>query len=176
MIEKVQDVLDKLARTNDYKALNKTEVGLLTRFLHDNAMKKKCGIERHVDYHDYDDYLVGDEQINIESTLIKEDAYNDYYNEVVINYNDNIFTFDFWETSSGMLNAFDFSSLIDFKWKVEINNTNILVFNMIKELDEVNAQISALLKRRAEITDSINGYNNSLNNIFVDSFSEEKNG
>lgn len=175
MVERVQDVLDKLARTNDYKALSKTEVGLLTRFLHDNAMKKRYELERHVDYHDYDDYLVGDEQMSVESALIREDTFHDYYNEVVINYNSNIFTFDFWETSS-LPNSFDFSVLIDFNWKIEVNNTNNLIFNMIKELDEVNAQISALLKRRAELTDSINGYGNSLNNIFVDSFSEEKDG
>lgn len=175
MVERVQDVLDKLARTNDYKALANTEVGLLTRFLHDNATKKRYELERHVDYHDYDGYLVGDEQMTIESTLIREDTFHDYYNEVVINYNNNIFTFDFWETSS-LPSSFDFSTLIDFNWKVEVNNTNNLIFNMIKELDEVNAQISALLKRRTELTDSINGYGNSLNNIFVDSFSEEKNG
>lgn len=175
MVERVQDVLDKLARTNDYKALCNTEVGLLTRFLHENAKKKRYEIERHVDYHDYDDYLVGDEQMSVESTLIREDTFHDCYNEVVINYNHNIFTFYFWETSS-LPSTFDFSTLIDFKWKVEVNNTNNLVFNMIKELDEVNEQISALLKRRAELTDSINGYGNSLNNIFVDSFSEEKDG
>lgn len=175
MVERVQDVLDKLARTNDYSTLNKTEVGLLTRFLHENAMKKRYEIERHTDYHDYDDYLVGDEQMSVESALIKEDTFHDYYNEVVINYNSNIFTFYFWETSS-VPSSFDFSALVEFKWKVEVNNTNNLIFNMIKELDEVNAQISALLKRRAELTDSINGYGNSLNNIFVDSFSEEKDG
>ena len=175
MVERVQDVLDKLSRTNDYKALNVTEIGLLTRFLHDNAMKKKKGLEEHEDYHDYDDYLVGDEQMSVESALIKEDNLHDYYNEVVINYNHNIFTFYFWESHSIPRN-FDFSTLIDFKWKVEINNTNTLIFNMIKELDEVNEQISILLKRRAELTDNINGYSNSLNNIFVDSFSEEKNG
>lgn len=175
MVERVQDVLDKLARTNDYSTLNKTEIGLLTRFLHENAIKKRYEIERHADYHDYDDYLVGDEQMSVESALIREDTFHDYYNEVVINYNHNIFTFYFWETSS-VPSSFDLSTLIDFKWKVEVNNTNNLIFNMIKELDEVNAQISKLLKRRAELTDSINGYSDSLNNIFVDSFSEEKNG
>ena len=175
MVERVQDVLDKLARTNDYNALSKTERGLLTRFLHDNAMKKRDKLEKHEDYHDYDDYLVGDGQISIESVLIKEDSCKDYYNKVIINYNDNIFTFCFWETNS-LPSSFDFNAFIEFKWKVEVNNTSNLVFSMIKELDEVNKQISILLERRAELTDSINGYNNSLNNIFVDSFSEEKNG
>ena len=175
MVERVQDVLDKLARTNDYKALSKTEVGLLTRFLHDNAMKKKYKLEKHEDYHDYDDYVVGDERMSVESTLIREDTLHDYYNEVVINYNNNIFTFHFWETTS-LPSSFNYDAFIDFEWKVEVNNTSNLVFNMIKELDEVNKQISILLERRAELTDSINGYGNLLNNVFVDSFSEEKNG
>lgn len=174
MVERVQDVLDKLARTQKYESLNEFETGLLTRFLHENAAKKTSEIERHDDYHDYDDYLVGDEPMEIEKAFIREDD-GDYYNEVTIKYDNNVFTFNFWEIR-GSLIKFDFDSLIDFKWKVEINKTENLIFSMIKELDEVNEQISILLKRRAELTDNINGYGNSLNDIFVDSFSEEKNG
>jgi hypothetical protein len=174
MVERVQDVLDKLARTNDYSTLNESETGLLTRFLHENAAAKNNRIEDHNDYHDYDNYLVGDEPMELNKALIREDD-GDYYNEVTIKYDNNVFTFNFWEIR-GPLIKLDFDSLIDFRWQVEINKTENLIFDMIKELDEVNAQISKLLKRRAELTDSINGYNNSLNNIFVDSFSEEKDG
>jgi hypothetical protein len=112
--------------------------------------------------------------MELNKALIREDD-GDYYNEVTIKYDNNVFTFNFWEIR-GPLIKLDFDSLIDFRWQVEINKTENLIFDMIKELDEVNAQISKLLKRRAELTDSINGYNNSLNNIFVDSFSEEKDG